>query len=41
MKKAISLVMAVMFMFSAVNAQSVNDGIKFIAYQKTKSAINV
>lgn len=41
MKKAISLVMAAMFMFSAVNAQSVNDGIKFIAYQKTKSAINV
>ncbi|MCU0322338.1 MAG: hypothetical protein MUE72_07975 [Chitinophagaceae bacterium] len=41
MKKSVSLVMAVMLIVFTVNAQGINDGIKFIAYQKSKSAVDV
>jgi tetratricopeptide (TPR) repeat protein len=41
MKKTVSLVMAAMCCMLVVNAQSVADGIKYIAYQKSKSAVDV
>jgi tetratricopeptide (TPR) repeat protein len=41
MKKTVSLVMAAIVLVIVSNAQSVNDGIKFINYQKTKSAVDV